>query len=261
MRGDKAGDDYSIISALRQLSLLSVLCGMLGEVGKKMSNTRTLIITEVALAIALAVVLNLIQIRLPFNFMGGSINLAMLPLAVVALRRGVLSGAVAGGVFGLLDLLIEPFILVPIQVLLDYPVPYLLFGAGVGLFSHLYNKYAQEVSSKVTGGFIAKGSLVIILALVCGGILRLISHVLSGVFFFAEYAADFFAEFPTFLLTGPVDSGLNLWIYSVGYNVMYIVPSLIGTGICLLIIVPILAKAVPVRKQRAEQNKQQATQP
>ena len=214
-----------------------------------MSSTRTLIITEVALAIALATVLNFLQIRLPINFMGGSINLSMLPIALVALRRGMVSGAVAGAAFGTLDLLIEPFVLVPIQVILDYPLPYLLFGLGVGLFSGLYNRYATKAGERAMGRFLAQGSLIVIVALVVGGLLRLVPHVLSGVFFFAEYAADFFETAPTLLVAGPVDSGLNVWIYSVGYNATYVVPSLVCVGICLLVIAPILAKAVPVRKR------------
>lgn len=214
-----------------------------------MSNTRTLIIVEVALAIALAVVLNFLQIRLPINIAGGSINLSMLPIAIVALRRGMVAGAVAGTTFGCFDLLIEPFILVPIQVLLDYPVPYLLFGLGVGAFSRLYNKIAARGGEHAMGRFVLKGSVVVIAALVCGGVLRLFVHTLSGVFFFAEYAADYFAVNPTFLLAGPVDSGLNVWIYSVGYNATYLIPSLVCVGVLLLLIAPVLAKAVPVRKQ------------
>ncbi len=215
-----------------------------------MSSTRTLIIVEVALAIALATVLNLLQFRLPVNIAGGSINLSMLPIAIVALRRGVLAGGVAGAAFGLLDLLIEPFILMPIQVLLDYPLPYLLFGLGMGLFSPLYSKYAQKDGAQVTGRFLAGGSLIIIVGLICSGLLRLVSHVLSGVFFFAEYAADFFVEYPGLVFfPGSVDTGLNVWVYSTGYNLLYLVPSLVCAGICLLVIAPILAKALPVRKQ------------
>lgn len=217
-----------------------------------MRNTRTLIITEIALAIALATVLNFLQIRLPVNIFGGSINLSMLPIALVALRRGALSGVVAGTVFGSIDLLIEPFILTPAQVLLDYPLPYLLFGLGVGLSSGLYTRVAKRASTRLTGRVLAKGSFVIIAALIFGGLLRLASHVLSGVIFFSEYAADFFAENPGLLLDGPMDTGLNVWIYSTGYNVLYLAPSLLFVGICLLVIAPVLARAVPVRKFNAK---------
>lgn len=221
-----------------------------------MSSTRTLIIVEVALAIALATVLNFIQIRLPINIMGGSISLSMLPIAVVALRRGIISGSIAGAAFGFFDLLLEPLFLVPIQVLLDYPLPYLLFGLGVGLFSRLYHKVINKHSKQHLASFLTKGSLVVLAALISGGLLRLACHSLSGVVFFAEYAYNFFAENPTLLVAGPVDAGLNVWIYSVGYNLTYLVPSLVCVSICALIVAPVLAKAVPVRKQTKQNARQ-----
>ena len=220
------------------------------EVSNIMRNTRTLILVELALAVALAVVLNFVQIRLPINFAGGSVNLSMLPIAIVALRRGVLAGAIAGTLFGSIDLVLEPYILVPIQVLLDYPVPYLLFGAGVGLFSETYRKAAARDEHRVTGSFIAKGSVIIVIAGVVGGLLRFISHVLSGVFFFAEYAADFFADNPGLLQAGPADMGINVWIYSVIYNFPYITLSLVAVLLCTLVVMPVLAKAVPVHTTR-----------
>ncbi|MCL2806918.1 MAG: energy-coupled thiamine transporter ThiT [Coriobacteriia bacterium] len=219
-----------------------------------MNNARTIIIVEVALAIALAAVLNLLHLRLPINFMGGSISLCMLPIAIVALRRGPLSGMAAGAIFGVINLLVEPFILVPQQVILDYPLPYLLFGLGVGLYSPWYNRLTRRSAALGTGRYLMNGSFVIILSLVTGGLMRLASHTLSGVLFFAEYAGDFFATNPTLLLAGPVDAGLNLWIYSLGYNLTYLVPSLIGCAIFLLLIAPVLAMAVPVRKQHVKKS-------
>ncbi|MCL2529094.1 MAG: energy-coupled thiamine transporter ThiT [Coriobacteriia bacterium] len=213
-----------------------------------MRSTRTIIITEIALAIALAAVLNFLHFRLPINLFGGSISLCMLPIALVALRRGPLAGLAAGGIFGCINLLVEPYILMPIQVILDYPLPYLLFGVGVGLFSGLYNRVTRKAGDVALDRLLAQGSIVIIVSLIFGGLLRFASHVVSGVVFFGEYAADFFASNPTFLLAGPVDAGLNLWIYSMVYNLTYLVPSLVGSAICLIVIAPVLAKAVPVRK-------------
>ncbi|MDR2106776.1 MAG: energy-coupled thiamine transporter ThiT [Coriobacteriales bacterium] len=216
-----------------------------------MRDTRILILVEVALAVALATVLSFLQIRLPINLAGGSIQLAMLPLAVVALRRGALAGATAGALFGLIDLLLEPFVLFPLQVILDYPGPYLLFGLGVGLFSGVYRRAAEAADRRVTGGFIARSTVITIAAVVVGGLLRLVSHVLSGVFFFAEYAADFFAEHPALVQAGPLDAGVNAWIYSIIYNLLYIVPSVAGVLACALVVMPVLAKAVPVRHAKA----------
>jgi len=185
-----------------------------------MRNQRIQTIVEIALAVALAVLLNFLALRLPISIAGGSISLTMLPIGIVALRRGAGAGALAGAIFGLLDLLMEPFILVPVQVILDYPAPYLLFGFGVGLFMRAYRASADLHP--------ATASVWIILAFIIGGILRYISHVLSGVFFFAEYAG-----------TG------NVWVYSFVYNITYLGPALAASLICALIIQPILQRAVP----------------
>ena len=190
-----------------------------------MRDKRILVLVEVALAIALAAVLNVLQARLPINVAGGSISLTMLPIAVVALRRGALPGFAAGFIFGSLDLLFEPFIVHWVQVFTDYPLPYAFFGLGTGLLSGLYRRFSQlEVKQ------LLPASLISAAAIIFGGILRLLTHTLSGVVFFAEYAG-----------------GQNVWIYSIVYNSSYLIPSLIGTLIVALILLPVLAKARPVK--------------
>jgi thiamine transporter len=236
-----------------------------------MRDQRIQTLVEIALCIALSVVLNFIAIRLPVSIAGGSISLTMLPIAVLALRRGLLAGAAAGLFFGLLDLLMEPFILVPAQVILDYPAPYLLFGLGVGLFVGLYRRSLQQPKwgkrkdasaslgapslstssgASSTAGIdfqasaitdeapalnlnLHKRSAIIIVAFLVGGLLRYCCHVLSGVLFFAEYAG-----------------GGNVWIYSLVYNISYLGPSLALSAILALILSPILDKAVPVLRKR-----------
>ncbi|MCL2137355.1 MAG: energy-coupled thiamine transporter ThiT [Coriobacteriia bacterium] len=192
-----------------------------------MRNQRTQTLVEAALCVALSVVLNYAAMRLPINVAGGSISLTMLPIAVIAIRRGPLTGAAAGTIFGFLDLLMEPYILVPAQVVLDYPAPYLLFGLGVGVFSTLY--YSQKTPDAA-----ARPTAVIIIATLVGGMLRLASHLLSGVIFFSEYAG-----------------GQNVWVYSLVYNISYLGPSLLASMLCALFIVPIVDKTVPVPKREA----------
>ncbi|MCL1879514.1 MAG: energy-coupled thiamine transporter ThiT [Actinomycetia bacterium] len=202
-----------------------------------MRNARILTIVEIALSIALAVVLNLLALRLPINIAGGSVSLAMLPIAVLAMRRGMWPGALAGTIFGLLDLWMNPWIVFPFQVLLDYPAPYLLFGLGIGLIAHLYWQLAKKPEGLLTesqGDTLNRqflGSLIIVLAMLVGGILRYATHVFSGVLFFSENAV-----------------GQNVWIYSLVYNVSYLGPSLVGSIVCALILVPILEVAVPVKR-------------
>ncbi|MDR0499964.1 MAG: energy-coupled thiamine transporter ThiT [Coriobacteriales bacterium] len=193
-----------------------------------MQNKRTIVLVEVALCVALAAVLNFAAIRLPVNIAGGSVSLTMLPIAIVALRRGWTAGLVAGTVFGLLDLLMEPTILFPAQVLMDYPIPYLLFGGAIGAFSSLYNKFATATNSNESKLHLGKSLAIVICAFVVGGLLRYASHVASGVLFFAEYAGD-----------------QNAVLYSLIYNISYLAPSLIASAACALILMPILTKAFP----------------
>jgi len=199
-----------------------------------MQNNRIQTIVEISLCVALSVVLNYVSIRLPFNIAGGSISLTMLPIAVIALRRGLFAGTAAGTVFGFIDLFMEPYILVPAQVALDYPVPYLLFGLGVGVFAGLYrsgqNSTDRQDGAGTSPRFSFMRSLITVIAVFSGGCLRFFSHVLSGVLFFAEYAGE-----------------QNVWLYSLVYNISYLGPSVVATLLCALVLLPILDRAVPVR--------------
>ena len=224
-----------------------------------MRNNHVIVLAECALAVALAVVLNLLVIRLPINIAGGSISLTMLPIAIVAIRRGSAAGAAAGLLFGTLDLFIGPYMVHWVQVILDYPLPYMLFGLGVGLFSRWHAKIADGITSwsqsaktgavpgsqagvtpesqpaetlgSFVGKFVGKGSALLVAAVIAGGILRYFTHVVSGVIFFAEAA-----------------EGGNVWLYSLGYNITYLAPSLAATIVLALIIVPVLIRAVPINK-------------
>ena len=198
-----------------------------------MRNSKIQVLVECALAVALSVVLNLIAVRLPINVAGGSISFTMLPVAIVALRRGAVTGATAGALFGLFDLLMEPYIVHWAQVIFDYPLPYLLFGLGVGCFARAYTQVSGDTGDSPSQQMVTRGSLFIVLAFLIGGLLRIVSHVLSGVIFFAEYAGD-----------------QNVWIYSLVYNLSYLAPSLVASFILALIITPILARAVPVARAK-----------
>jgi thiamine transporter len=62
-----------------------------------------------------------------------------------------------------------------------------------------------------------KVNIYIIISVLLGALLRLITHVFSGVIFFSQYAPE----------------GTNVWIYSIIYNASFIIPSLI---VCYIII-------------------------
>ena len=137
-----------------------------------------------ALAFALAVIGKAIPLRLP---QGGSITLESLPVLFIALRNGFWLGCFTGLLVGLLNLLLDPFIVHPVQILLDYPLPFALLGTS----AHFPRRPWMGV--------------------LVGNAFRFLSHFLSGVIFFGSYAPE----------------GMDVWGYSAIYNSLYIVPETI----------------------------------
>lgn len=169
------------------------------------------VLTEAALAIALAFVLGLITLfRMP---LGGSISLEMVPLILLALRQGWKVGMLAGAAYGLLSLAVSPVILHPVQVLFDYPLPF----AALGL--------AGFFSPTVRGAIV--GTIVAVLV-------RFAFHFVSGVAFFAAYAPE----------------GWNPLVYSAAYNAAYLVPSLIVALIAVPLLLRPLSQAQPSRREQ-----------
>lgn len=185
-----------------------------------MRDERIRVLVEVALSVSLAAVLGLLKITLPWNIAGGSVSLTMLPLFVLALRRGVLAGVAAGLLFGFVDYLMEPWFVHPVQVLLDYPIAF----AGCGL-AGLARGVA--VPAAIAGGSAVRA----LVGSVLGGTARFCASFVSGIVFFSANAAP----------------GQPVWAYSLAYNASYLIPSLIACALAATIIVPTLARAVPVR--------------
>jgi thiamine transporter len=156
----------------------------------------TKIITEIIIAVALAYVLNLIVIfRMP---QGGSVTaVSMVPILWLALRRGFKIGTLGGIVFGLVDMFPQPFIIHPIQFLLDYP---LAFGA-LGLAGLFIDRPIIGVISGILGRFVC--------------------HFFSGIVFFAMY----------------VPKGMNPAVYSAIYNGSYLIIELVFSIIIMYIFV------------------------
>jgi thiamine transporter len=160
-------------------------------------------IAEIGVAIALAAVLSwlaqVVPLRMP---QGGSFGLEMLPILFIAVRRGVLPGVVAGALFGLLQLTGvagTPYIYHPLQALLDYPLAFAALGlAGLIPVGPLdMSRNVVRLAGAVTVGSGA----------------RLAFHFLSGLIFFAEYAPKWEAP----------------WLYSITYNLLFLLPSAIIT--------------------------------
>jgi len=193
-------------------------------------NDRIRVLVEIALCVALAAVLNLpgLRIRLPINIAGGTVSLNMLPIFVLALRRGLGPGIVAGALYGIVDVLVDPYVVHPIQFLLDYPVAYGMVGlAGLG---------AAVWKATVRRADFARSELVIVPFLIIGAAGRLAAHWVSGIIFFGANAP----------------AGQPVWLYSLAYNASYVLPSLAAAAIATVAVLPVLERAVPSARTPGE---------
>lgn len=140
-------------------------------------------IANAALCLALAFVLSYIKLfDLP---QGGAVTAAsLLPIIAFAYGYGLAPGLVVGVAYGLLQMIQDPWIVSPVQAILDYPLAF----ACIALAA-----VARKLPD--SWGWLAGIAL--------GGVGRFVCHVLSGVVFFAEYAEG---------------TGLSPFVYSVSYN-------------------------------------------
>jgi len=165
-------------------------------------------IANAAMCISIAFILSCIKLyRMP---QGGSITpAAMLPLVAFAVACEPLQGAIVGCAYGLIGLIQDPYVIHPIQLLVDYP----LASGAIAL-----------------GGLVCfiplKKELKLPLAVLIGGIGRYAMAVLSGAVFFAEYA--------------PV--GQSALVYSLLYNLTYIGPDV--ALCCLIAFLPGISRIV-----------------
>jgi thiamine transporter len=124
-------------------------------------------LTYTSICIAMATLLSYVPI---FNMpQGGSVTLlSMFFITLIGYWFGVSVGVLGGIVFGIIQLITNPFIITPIQVLLDYPMAFGSLGMA-GLFK-----------GKKNG--LNKGYLL-------GSLLRLTFSTISGAIFFGEFTS------------------------------------------------------------------------
>lgn len=138
---------------------------------RKMSDTRSIVYG--AISIALSFALSYAKLfKLP---QGGSVTFAsLLPLMVYCCMFGTRRGLVVCTIYGVLQALQDPFIIHPMQFLLDYPLAFGLVGVS-GIFMEKGVFKEKKIVAFLLGGIIAV-------------VLRYACHVCSGVFAFADYA-------------------------------------------------------------------------
>jgi thiamine transporter len=153
------------------------------------------VLAEMAIFIALGTALSFIIVYpLPE---GGSITLAsMVPIIWLSLRRGPKVGITAGVIYGFIQLMILPYVIDPVQLLLDYPLAFGLLGLA-GFFP----------TKPVIGAAVGISA-------------RFMMHFISGVVYWAPIYA------PT----------LNPFAYSAVYNGSYLLPEFLISGFVIYLL-------------------------
>lgn len=170
-------------------------------------NANVRMMTDMAIMIAVATILGFIEFDMPWLF-GGSVSLEMLPIVLIALRYGLKAGLITGFLYGVVDFLLEPVYIHPVQLLLDYPVAFMMVGFA-GLF-----KLRPDQSRLTQGTTIVTATLLA----VC---LRFLSHFFSALIWFGQFAPE----------------GMSVWTYAALYNVSYLLPSFLLVSVALVFVV------------------------
>ncbi len=197
-----------VVVALLCIALAVVIVRHAGG-GKKQITTRQLIFS--AMAMALATVTSMIKL---FDApMGGSVTLcSMLFITLIGYWYGPRAGILTGVAYGILQLVIDPYILSLPQMLVDYPLAFGALGLS-GFFSE--SKYGLQ-----------KGYLFGIFG-------RWVFAFISGYIFFAYYAWE----------------GWNPAAYAAVYNLAYI--GIEGAITLVLISLPPVRNALAAVKKQA----------
>ncbi len=209
------GETTYVPTTLGNICLVIVILALLGIamcfIRKRSKKLTVKQLAFCAVSIALGTVLSYIKV---FSFpTGGSITLlSMLIVCLPGYWFGLGAGIMTGVAYGVLQMLIDPYILYPMQLVMDY---LLAFGA-LGLAGLFARRKGGLIPGYITG--------------VIG---RYVFAVLSGWIFFGMYAWE----------------GWNPLLYSVVYNGIYIFAEAIVTIVILLL--PPVKKAMEIVKKEA----------
>lgn len=178
---------------------------------------------ESALMVAIATVLSLLKIDLPFG--GGLTICSMLPIILISHRHGLVWGLATAFVYSLIQLVLgldnvaygETFVMAVGIVLLDYVIAYTVLG-----LSGAFNKVFPD-RSKPTA---------VVVGVAVTFFLRFLCHLVTGAWIWGVWMPDEFMKMP---MTNP-------WVYSALYNGWYMLAELILTEIVVLLLYKPLGK-------------------
>lgn len=184
-----------------------------------MKKSEVLDLSFMAIYIALAVVLDYVSKIIPILQMpqGGNIALSVIPVLIASYHLGWKKALGVGLGWWLVGFLSggNNWYLNPIQYFLDYVIPMSVIGLASSLFK------MGPISNVYTGT-------------VCTGIVRFLSTLLSGVYFWPP--------------EGSVAGSAGAWSYSLGYNFYYN----FATLVVALILVPLIINSLKGSKYTFE---------
>lgn len=186
-----------MVAILVAIIVIAILC----DSQKFTFDTKSIAFAGISIAASLG--LSFVKLwKMP---QGGSVTLASLfPILLFSFIYGTKKGVLAGIILGLLNFIVDPYIVHPAQVILDYFAAYAATGI-VGCFGKI------KVLRKIPQLEFALGSIV-----ACS--FKFAAHVLSGVFAFSAYATT------------------EVWIYSLGYNATVFVDCALAIAIGIFVL-------------------------
>ena len=199
-------------SSLIAIAAVAALMAVLLILSARRVKWNASMIAKAAACIALSFLLSTIRLfRMP---MGGSVTpVSLLPLILFSMAFGAKEGVLVGCAAGLLQLFVDPYVIHPIQLLVDYPMSY----AAIALCCVAKVLPLPKVLRLPVG-------------VILGYMGKFLMAVLSGVVFFAEYAGD-----------------QGALIYSLTYNFSYIWPEMLACAVIAFI--PAVAKLPELMSQ------------
>ena len=133
----------------------------------------------------------------------------MLFISIIGYWFSAFAGILAAVAYGVMQLIFDPYIIHPVQLLLDYPIAFGILGIS---------------------GFFANAKHGLVKGYVIGAMGRWLCSTISGVVFFYEYAGN-----------------QNVFVYSSLYNFTYIAPEILIT--IILISIPAFRNAIEYIKR------------
>lgn len=192
---------------------------------KNVSKTRVMV--ECAVLIALATVLSMIKVwQMP---LGGSITLvSMLPVCVISIRHGVKWGLLSSTLYALIQL----FMGITVDGLLGWGLT-----AGMLIGCMLLDYVIAFAVLGLAGAFRSKGQAGIYAGIAMAMVLRFVSHFFSGYVIFTNLKQ--------WELFGSLFEGAPA-LYSICYNGLYMLPELIFTMVVFAVLYASPAKKILV---------------